>query len=353
MTSLSVVDTELTHALPKIELHAHLTGSISRHCLHQVWQKKKSRDPDLALEDPLVTIPPGKVDFNVKTFFPLFSSYIYHLCDDLQSIIYTTESVLQSFREDNVVYLELRTTPRAIPSNSITEAQYVDVILHCITVSNNINECTHTSTMQTNLILSVDRRNTLEEAYKVIDLAIVRKGKGVVGVDLCGNPEKGDIAIFRPAFERAKEAGLGITLHFAETRASATEDELRELLSWRPDRLGHVIHVNDDLRREIVKRNIGVELCLSCNVHAKLTEGSFEDHHFGWWKESGVGVAICTDDVGIFESPISNEYQLAATHFHLSKVDLKKICESIVDITFANEREKFRLRSIYSNVDWG
>lgn len=49
------------------QLHAHLTGSISRECLHEIWAMKKGQDPTLDLADPLVAIPPGKVDYDIKT----------------------------------------------------------------------------------------------------------------------------------------------------------------------------------------------------------------------------------------------------------------------------------------------
>jgi adenosine deaminase len=39
------------------QLHAHLTGSISRDCLGDVWRMKKDKDPSLALQDPLVAMP--------------------------------------------------------------------------------------------------------------------------------------------------------------------------------------------------------------------------------------------------------------------------------------------------------
>lgn len=45
-------------ALPKIELHAHLSGSISRQCLHEVWVLKKEKG-ETELEDPLVEMPEG------------------------------------------------------------------------------------------------------------------------------------------------------------------------------------------------------------------------------------------------------------------------------------------------------
>jgi adenosine deaminase len=175
-----------------------------------------------------------------------------------------------------------------VPDQAISRHEYVQIVLSSIdeyqTAPGNF--------MKTRLILSVDRRHSLSDAQEIVDLAIKYKNKGVVGVDLCGNPERGPLDHLESAFIRAKEAGLKLTLHFAEAHVSATDEELALLLSWNPDRIGHVIHVKDAFKQEIIQRHIGVELCLSCNVHAKMITGSYSDHHFGWWKESGVRVAL-------------------------------------------------------------
>ena len=155
--------------------------------------------------------------------------------------------------------------------------------------------------MKTYLILSVDRRNTALEATEVVDLAIRFQDEGVVGVDLCGDPTKGDVSIFRSAFAKAQASGLGITLHFAEVPASSTNAELETLLSFNPDRLGHLCHVSENIREEIVRRACGLELCVSCNVKAKLIEGGVAEHHFGFWSSTTCPLALCVGGLPIFE----------------------------------------------------
>lgn len=195
--------------------------------------------------------------------------------------------VLQSFQEDGVCYLELRTTPReSLNHNTFTKDAYVEAVLDCIALFGRLE-------MSTYLILSIDRRNTEAQAMATVDLAIKYKDMGVVGVDLCGNPIKGDVTTFRAAFAKARAAGLRVTLHFAEVPESSSRRELETLLEYQPDRLGHVINVPVDLRRKIADRHIGLELCLSCNVHAKLIPGSFADHHFGYWKDKECPISLC------------------------------------------------------------
>jgi adenosine deaminase len=201
---------------------------------------------------------------------------------------YSTKAVLQDFQDDGVVYVELRTTPRAIAGENVTKEDYVKTILDILKAHNGDAN----NTMRAFLILSIDRRNSIAEADQVVDLAIKYQSAGVVGVDLCGDPAKGDVRIFGDSFARAKAAGLKMTLHFAESEASASDLELQTLLSWQPNRLGHVIHVKEEFRKIIEQHGVGVELCLSCNVHAKMITGTYSDHHFGMWRHSSVPVAL-------------------------------------------------------------
>ncbi|KAL4879400.1 hypothetical protein BJY04DRAFT_95306 [Aspergillus karnatakaensis] len=339
------VDPQFAIALPKIELHAHLSGSISRQCLHEIWQKKKARDPEFDVEDPLVIMPPGKVDFSLNNFFQVFSKSIYHLVNDLESISYSTTSVLQSFLNDGVRYLELRTIPRASPNSLFTRDEYLSTVLN--TVASFVSQ--NPGSISVYLILAVDRGQLIADpahANEIIDLAIANRHRGVVGVDVCGNPTKGNISLCRDAFARAKAHGLGLTVHFAEVYSGDLRDELQTMLSFYPDRLGHVIHVPDDIKQEIVRRGLGLELCMSCNVHAKMFDGGFLDHHFGYWRHEECPVVLCTDDMGFFCSPVSNEHLLAAEHFNLSRSDFLKISRKAVEAIFGGDEEKKRLNDI-------
>jgi len=48
-----------------LQLHAHLTGSITRRCLHDIWRDKKVAGQAEGLEDPLVVMPEGQNDHDL------------------------------------------------------------------------------------------------------------------------------------------------------------------------------------------------------------------------------------------------------------------------------------------------
>jgi len=345
-----------TLSLPKLELHAHLTGSITPLTLHEIWLLHPPTSPPL--EDPLHKLS-RTATWSLQTFFPLFTTYTYALLRTRESVLYATDAVLTDFKNDGVVYLELRTTPRA--SEVMSKREYVETVLDAMAAFPG------RGAMRTFLILSIDRRDTAEEGMAVVELAQRLKHRGVVGVDLCGDPRVGDVSTFADAFREAKAGGLGVTVHFGEVRGAVEGGEGEALLGFGPGRVGHVVHVREGVREEVLRRGLGVELCVSCNVQAGLTEGGVGGHHFGWWWERGGKVVLCvslpfmfdsekwadagcfpmqTDDVGVFGSTLSNEYLLVAEHFNLSRRDLLELCGRGIETIFGGEGEKSRLRGL-------
>jgi adenosine deaminase len=221
------------------------------------------------------------------SFFPVFGKFIYALIDSEETIRYSTRRVLEDFEADGVVYLELRTGPRAYPARSITKDDYVRIILETIAAY-------HSDRMVTKLILALDRKySTIEQADEIANLTIKYAPQGVVGLDICGDPSAGDVSIFAPAFTKIREAGLHVTLHFGEVPNSGTVEELNALLSFQPERIGHVIYLPEEIQEEVKRRKLGLELCLSSNVKLKMISGTYSDHHFNFWRHTECPIVLC------------------------------------------------------------
>jgi adenosine deaminase len=354
------VNAAFTQALPKVELHAHLSGSISRATLHTIWQKKKSssKNDDTPLPDPAIALKPAGTFPTILSFFQIFNDYIYNLVNDRESIAYATRSVVEDFQRDGVRYLELRTTPRHILNAGISREEYVQIVLEALTQHHEAqlaSSTKDTDLIEVHLILSIDRIMSAAEADEIVSIAASHaqpsppssssplSSPRVLAIDLCGNPTKGTVSTFTPSFLRAKTLGLATTVHFAEVPASSTESELTTLLSWSPHRLGHAINIPAAHKAIIKERKLGLELCLSCNVLAEMTQGGFEAHHFGEWVATECAVALSTDDVGVFESALSNEYLIAARAFGLSRGQVVELARRGSRAAFAGRERMERL----------
>ena len=73
------------------------------------------------------------------------------------------------------------------------------------------------------------------------------------------------MADFQPLLRGVREAGLGLTLHIAETKDNTTLDT-NTLLSMNPSRLGHATFLDAAEQQTILDKKIPVEICLTSNL---------------------------------------------------------------------------------------
>ncbi|XP_058804153.1 adenosine deaminase-like protein [Phymastichus coffea] len=319
------------HKIPKIELHAHLNGSLSRQTLAKLYKMKH----------PVETEKCEKFDIekckSLTEMFEVFD-FAHSVTKTVDSVYTATYDTIKEFYKDNVIYLELRSTPRT--EIEMTKKEYLLAILKAIeTCKKEVLDIT------VKLLISVNRKQSFKAAKENIHLAIEmsREYHDIVGIDLSGDPTKGDA--FIELLHQARSAGLKIAAHCAEV---ANEVETIDIIKFKPERLGHgtCIHPSsggtEELYQILLESKIPVELCLTSNIKCK-TVLTYDVHHFQYLYESKHPICICTDDKGVFDTTLSKELALAAGYFNLNEHDLIHLMKSSVDYTFATENEKNKL----------
>uniref|UniRef100_A0A8C5AM26 N6-Methyl-AMP deaminase n=2 Tax=Gadus morhua TaxID=8049 RepID=A0A8C5AM26_GADMO len=325
--------------LPKVELHAHLNGSVS----FQTIEKLIARKPHLNIEHNMTAIRNGQRR-TMDECFRVFK-VIHQLVDTEEDIFMVAKDVVNEFAADGVKYLELRSTPREEIKTGLTKRRYVETVLEAV------KQCKGDGVdIDVRFLVAIDRRNGTEVAMETVKLAedfMLSTDGLVVGLDLSGDPTVGHGRDLLPALVRAKNCGLKLALHLSEVPSQLEETEL--LLTLPPDRIGHGTFLHPDvggsqtLVDAVVKNNIPLELCLTSNVKGQ-TVPCYSEHHFKFWYQMGHPSVICTDDKGVFSTDLSQEYELAATTFGLSHEDVWKLSQQAIDCTFAPETLKQQLK---------
>jgi adenosine deaminase len=103
--------------------------------------------------------------------------------------------------------------------------------------------------------------------------AIKYRGRGVVGIDVAGPYGTGfSFGEYEELFGEVRRAHLGITAHAGERKDHNDMWEVIEIL--KPQRIGHGICAAYDveLMRELVKRDIVLEICPFSNLATKAVE---------------------------------------------------------------------------------
>ncbi|CAN6206362.1 unnamed protein product [Urochloa humidicola] len=353
-------------ALPKVELHAHLNGSVRNSTLLEL-AKQLAEKGIIVFEDVKDVIM--KNGRSLPECFKLFD--LFHiLTTDHDTVTRIAKEVVEDFAAENVVYLEIRTTPKNNEAKGMTKRSYmnavikglkaveaVDVVLfdsksrtnHTLTCTPTIelDGDTKKKRIYVRLLLSIDRRETTLAALDTVNLALEMKDQGVIGIDLSGNPVVGEWETYLPALQHAKELGIPITIHCGEV---ANRKEIQAVLDFCPQRLGHVCCLNDVEWKKLKSLMIPVEICLTSNV---MTGGapSLELHHFADLYNAKHPLSLCTDDCGLFSTSLSNEFYLVASTFGLSKPELFHLAEEAVQFIFADENVKKSLKEVFKHAE--
>lgn len=136
-----------------------------------------------------------------------------------------------------------------------------------------------------------------------------RTRPGVVGIDLAGGPSGGDdwrLGDYAGPFERARELGLGRTVHAGEGRPAAEIAEAIEVL--HATRVGHGTTLLEDPRvlALVVERGVTIEACPTSNVHTGVID-AVTSHPLVRWLERGVRVTVCTDNTLLSDVDLPTE----------------------------------------------
>lgn len=108
-------------------------------------------------------------------------------------------------------------------------------------------------------------------------------------------------------------------------------------------RIGHGVDVMYeqkplDLLREMAKKKVAVEICLTSNDVILNVRG---DHHpFPIYLKYGVPVVIATDDEGVSRSDMTREYQRAVESYGLTYAQVKQIVRNGIQYSFLPPDEK-------------
>ena len=420
---------EFCRLCPKAELHAHLNG-----CVRETTLSELAAERGVSLSERFVGDDCGSsgssegvrsvgrsrgskrlLRRSLSDCFEIFDE-IRRCVTDLPALRRITREALEDFAGAGVSYLELRSTPKKLlllrPAGDrggddrggckegdllCSKREYAETIVgvmrrfeaeervryrqevddHLI-VGSDVSGLPPRLPLVSRYLVSVDRSKSVQEADENVDLATTLFGEGnefVVGIDLGGNPTKNDFRDFEPSLRRAREAGMGVSVHCGEVPTSSAgsgsgpEDLSTEntaalsgiadseaeaiVMSFCPDRLGHALLLPPPVADALLKLRVPVECCPTSNVmtlelataahhhHRKddLVEGLRNHPQLRRWLDSDHPISLSTDDSGVFDTDPTREMLLMAEAFGMEEKDLQRLCLRAFEDAFVERIE--------------
>lgn len=298
-------------AMPKVELHVHLEGSIRPETL-----LKLARRHNVAL--PAATVE-GLRQWYTFTDFPHFVEIYVAMSrclktpDDIELI---TREFLIGQAEQNILHSEVTYT--AYTLYHLHRMPFEDQ-LAAINRAREWAAAELTTTMT--LTLDIAREVSPEEGLITAEWAIRGRGRGVTGFGLGGGEVGNPPEKHRVAFERAIAAGLPSVPHAGET--AGPESIWGALLALQAVRIGHGVRCLEDpkLVDELRVRQIPLEVCPTSNVCLKVSP-TLAEHPLPRLLAEGLYVTLNSDDPPMFNTTLTDEW-LACTkafNFHVETI---------------------------------
>lgn len=325
--------------LPKVELHRHLEGSVRLETLKDIIRSHPEAElPSLeniaarARVTPADTLTPANF---LSKFMALRNFYLSP--EIIQRIAY--EAVMDAAAE-GIRYLELRFTPTSLarlkgfPLNEVMDW-----------VSESCQKASRQAQILTRLIVSYNRHDSVEQARQVIQLAMDRRSRGIVGIDLAGNEADFPIQPFLGLLHEIRRDGMQITIHAGEW--GGAQNVRQAILELDARRIGHGVRVieDDDVVALARERGVVFEVCPSSNLASGVV-ASLKDHPLPKMVEASLKFTLNTDDPAICNARLGEEYTLAHQTMGISKECLLQANWTALEASFLTDREKQELSQI-------
>lgn len=293
------------HALPKVDLHRHLEGSLRLQTLAEIAREHGIDLPSYDIEylRRFATVTTDdRPDFHLFLAKFTFLRRFYPTQAAVERVAY--EAVADA-AADNIKYLELRFNPVALSKQQDFPLDQV-VTWVCGAIARAQRDCD----ISTRLILQIDRKGSLETASQIAAIAVAYRNDGIVGLDLAGDEVGYPARRFANIFQRAQQEGLGATVHAGEAGGPENVRDAIELLGAR--RIGHGVRSieSSDVVQLIRDHGVTLEVCPTSNLQTAAVR-RFWQHPLTDLLALGLRVTINTDDPSISDTTLTDEYVVA------------------------------------------
>lgn len=318
------LNTNLT-ALQKIDLHRHLEGSVRPATLADICRTHKVELPTYDPDELAGIVQLHNPAANLAEFFKPFRTIKFCFINPETIARVAYEAVEDAFN-DNIMYMELRFSPEFMGFYyRLSLSEVMDGIVE------GVEAASHRFATEVKLIVSISRDLTPESMNmswptpdEIVDVALKYADRGVVGLDLSGREDGFPPILFTRPFGKARNAGLGITVHAGED--SGAESVRGAIEHLGASRIGHGVRIVEDI--EVMKlamdKGIVLEVCPTSNVLTHAVD-SIERHPIRKLYDSGVKVTINTDDPSVCGITLSDEYRLLIQEFGFSLPEIESL----------------------------
>ena len=244
--------------LPKVELHCHLDGSLSREFIEKRLGRQVSQE-ELTVSDDRTSLAEYLEKFDIPG----------RCLMDEQGLAEAGYDVLRSMSQENVCYAEIRFAPLFSETEDMNCSKVIEALL------SGLERGRKDFGVEYGVLTCAMRHHSEEENYRMLKAAREYLGSGVCGADLVGAEASYPMSEFMELFTKAGKLGIPFTLHAGEC---GNPQNIIDSVQVGAKRIGHGIAMrgHKELERALAEKNIGIELCPISKLQKKAVHSTAE-----------------------------------------------------------------------------
>jgi len=300
-------------AMPKVELHVHLEGSIRPATLLKLARRNGVTLP--------ATDPEGLAEFYRFRDFDHFIQVYITISRCLKTVA-DFSLIAYEFGADmarqNIRYAEVTFTPYTNVHN--TGLPFDEILAG---LNDGRDRARADFGIDLAWVLDISR-NDRESRHQVASWAASAVDRGVIGFGLGGTERDHPPEWYADAFALAREAGLHSLPHAGEV--VGPESVWGALRALKAERLGHGVRsVEDpDLVAYLREHQVPLEVCPTSNLCLGVYD-TYEQHPIRRLWDQGLYITLNSDDPPMFNTDLVAEYRALAHHLGFDAGELEQL----------------------------
>jgi len=259
---------------------------------------------------------------------------------------------MQAFGEEGLSYVEFQVSVGGyqLPDGSLLTSDFVADVLRERLKQKDAIATGVTVRFQISILRFVPfAEQSLRAAYKFVhDNPDLWVAVNMVGRE---DNDKGYPGRFLPTLRelRRQYSGVKLSIHAGEVDEPNTH--IRDTLLLGADRIGHGLNLitDNELMRQMRHGPYMVEINLISNLLLNYVS-DYSEHPFPEFLRTGIPVALSTDDRGMWDSTLTDEFFVAVTEYDLSWDEVKLLSRNSLSYAFIDEPQKLALVNRYNKA---
>ena len=322
-------------AIPKVELHCHVEGTVRPATVVELAQKNGRQLPS---EDPTELYRYTSLNSFLEIFWLVQELLVDR--DDWARVAY--QSVVDAVPH-GLRYREMFFTP----ARHLAAGQDLAEIVAGL--SDGIEQAVMETGARCALICDIDRAYGGAAGLELVErlAALRRSGRGerVIGLGMDSTERGVDPRDFADAFRLGESVGLRLTSHAGED--TGPDNIATALDALRIERIDHGLAILEDeaLTRRVAEERIPLNVCPNSNIIIANKYERLEEHPFRRMRQAGVLATLNTDDPAMTDLDLGKEYRTVARALGMPWSEIEEVALDGVEATWLSEGEKRSLRA--------